>query len=81
MWTVETAARQLTPDAPVKLTWDNGQGLVFRRTLAIDDHYMLTITDEVENKTSGDVALAPYARLYRFGKPHTAGIRASCTRA
>jgi YidC/Oxa1 family membrane protein insertase len=72
VWTA-SGAQSLTPSTPVTLTWDNGQGLLFRRTLSIDDKYMFTITDEVENKTSGDVALAPYARLYRFGKPHTLG--------
>ncbi len=41
----------LTPATPVTLTWDNGQGLVFRRTIAIDDNYMFTVIDEVENKT------------------------------
>jgi YidC/Oxa1 family membrane protein insertase len=67
------AGAKLTPDAPVTLTWDNGQGLAFKRTFAIDANYMLTVSDEVQNATSGDVVLTPYARLYRFGMPHTAG--------
>ncbi len=71
LWTVEGGATSLTPAAPVKLTWNNGQGLVFRRTIAVDDHYMFTVTDEVENTTSGDVAVAPFARIYRVGKPQT----------
>jgi len=73
VWRAETSG-PLTPQAPATLSWDNGQGLLFRRTIAIDDNYMLTVSDEVENKTAGDVALTPYARIYRFGKPHTAGI-------
>ena len=40
----------LTPATPVTLTWDNGQGLVFKRTISIDDDYMFKIVDEVENK-------------------------------
>ena len=35
---------------PVTLTWDNGQGLVFTRVIAIDDKYMFTVTDSVANK-------------------------------
>ena len=31
------------------LTWDNGAGLTFRRIIAVDDRYMFTITDSVEN--------------------------------
>ncbi len=63
----------LTPSSPVRLTWDNGEGLLFTRTIAIDDDYMITVTQEVENKTNGAVALSPYARLFRLGKPHTMG--------
>ncbi|MDQ8698743.1 membrane protein insertase YidC [Hyphomicrobium sp. LHD-15] len=67
------ANAKLTPSTPVTLTWDNGQGLKFLRTLAIDEHYMITVTDEVQNTTSGDIVLTPYGRLYRFGLPHTSG--------
>ena len=31
------------------LTWDNGEGLVFKRVIAVDDKYMFTITDSVTN--------------------------------
>jgi YidC/Oxa1 family membrane protein insertase len=41
--------------------------------MSIDKGYMLTISDEVQNKSAGDVALKPYGRLFRFGKPKTAG--------
>ena len=68
-----TEGAKLTPETPVTLTWDNGQGLKFRRVVAVDKQYMLTVSDEVQNTTSGDVVLTPYARLYRFGTPHTSG--------
>ena len=67
------AGAKLTPETPVTLTWDNGQGLKFARTIAIDDKYMLSIADEVENTTSSEIVLTPYARLYRFGTPKTSG--------
>ena len=73
VWTAEAGAK-LTPETPVTLTWDNGGGLVFRRTLAIDDNYMLTVSNEVENTTSNDIVLTPYARLYRFGIPKIEGF-------
>src|SRR5271166_6272598 len=34
----------LTPQSPVTLTYDNGAGLVFRRTIAVDERYMFTIS-------------------------------------
>jgi YidC/Oxa1 family membrane protein insertase len=59
----------LTPEAPVTLQWDNGSGLVFRRTIAVDDKYMFTVTQSVENTTDTAVRLAPEARVERIGEP------------
>ena len=43
---------KLAIDHPVTLTYDNGQGLVFTRTVAVDDHYLFTIKDQVANKAA-----------------------------
>jgi YidC/Oxa1 family membrane protein insertase len=69
VWTVEGDAATLTAATPVTLRYDNGQGLVFFRTIAIDEHYLFTITQTVENTGTGDVALFPYARVVRQGTP------------
>jgi YidC/Oxa1 family membrane protein insertase len=58
---------------PLTLTWDNGEGLLFRRTLAVDDKYLFTVKDDVENKTGAPVTLFPYAMIIRHGLPHTLG--------
>ena len=63
-WTLVNG-ETLTPTTPVTLAWDNGQGLIFRRTIAIDDQYMFTITQSVENKTGAEVKLVPYGRITR----------------
>lgn len=68
VWALEKGDA-LTPQTPVTLTWDNGQGLVFRRTLSVDNEYMFKVVDEVENRTSSEVALLPYARVHRVGTP------------
>lgn len=59
----------LTPSTPVTLTWDNGAGVVFRRTVSVDENYMFNIVDEVENKSAAAISLAPYARVHRYGTP------------
>jgi YidC/Oxa1 family membrane protein insertase len=59
----------LTDKSPVTLTYDDGQGLVFHRKIAIDSKYMFTVTDSVENKTAQPVALHPYAFVKRHGRP------------
>ncbi len=72
LWTAPEGAT-LTPDKPLVLTWDNGAGLTFRRTLTIDTNYMFHVVDEVENTTAAPVALHPYALVSRHGTPHTLG--------
>ncbi len=72
--TLWTADRDLlTPQAPVTLSWDNGHGLVFHRRIEVDDQYMFTVTDSVENKSDAEVAIYPYALVSRQGKPQTSG--------
>jgi YidC/Oxa1 family membrane protein insertase len=73
LWQTEGAST-LTPEKPVTLVWDNGQGLTFRRTISVDKNYLFSIRDEVENKTAAVVSLFPYARLYRLGTPHVQGF-------
>src|SRR6185437_11104854 len=63
----------LTAVHPVTLTWDNGAGLEFRRTIAVDDKYVFTVKDEVVNKSTNPVSLYPYALISRHGTPKTLG--------
>ncbi|WP_395665146.1 membrane protein insertase YidC [Methylocella sp.] len=72
LWTADHET--LTPAAPVTLTYDNGQGLVFRRKISVDDRFMFTIDDAVENKSGKPVALAPYSLVSRLGQPATHGV-------
>jgi YidC/Oxa1 family membrane protein insertase len=58
---------------PVTLTYDNGEGLEFHRTIAVDERYLFTIKDEVTNKGASAVSLYPYALISRHGTPPTAG--------
>ena len=58
---------------PVTLTFDNGEGLTFRRTIAVDDKYMFTVEDRVENKGAAPVTLYPYGLIRRHGTPETLG--------
>jgi YidC/Oxa1 family membrane protein insertase len=68
LWQAQ-ATGPLTQAAPVTLTWDNGQGLIFKRTISADEHYMFKLVDEVENRGTAEVSLAPYARVHRYGTP------------
>ncbi len=67
------SAPALTPATPVTLTWDNGAGLRFALTLAVDDNYMFTVRQSVTNTTGTPVVLFPWARIRRDDTPPTAG--------
>jgi YidC/Oxa1 family membrane protein insertase len=64
----------LTPGSPVTLTWNNGKGLTFKRTIAVDDNYMFTITQRVENGTNQSMTLHPYGLVLRRGTPEVTGF-------
>lgn len=64
---------ELTPETPVVLTWDNRQGVVFKRTIRIDDQYMFSITDEVVNHSATSLNLNTYGQITRVGTPKTGG--------
>ena len=67
-WT-QSGGGALTPGHPISLTYDNGAGLAFTRTVTVDDQYMFTITDQVANHGGSPVKLAPYATVQRQGEP------------
>lgn len=59
---------------PVVLKWDNGQGLIFRRTYSVDENFMFSVTQSVENTTGAPVQLFPYGIVARHGQPKTQGF-------
>ena len=67
-WTLESGER-LTPDAPVTLRYENDGGLIFRRTYAVDEKYMFTVVQSVENTGTVPVSLAPYGYIARRDLP------------
>ncbi|MGZ3410468.1 MAG: membrane protein insertase YidC [Xanthobacteraceae bacterium] len=60
-------------DRPVTLVYDNGEGLVFHRSIAVDDKYLFTIKDTVANHTSSPVTLYPYGLISRHNTPKVSG--------
>ena len=64
----------LAPGAPVSLRWDNGKGLTFLRDISVDEDFMFTVTDRVENVSAGTVTLQPYGIIARHGLPQLQNI-------
>ncbi|MCB1496654.1 MAG: membrane protein insertase YidC [Bauldia sp.] len=72
IWEVPAGAT-LSEATPVTLTYDNGQGLVFKRTISIDEYYMFTVTETVTNNGAAPVTMSPYGRVTRLGEPNISG--------
>ncbi len=68
LWSIN-GATELSPDQPINLVWDNAKGLTFRRTISVDENYMFTITQSVQNNTETEARVAPYGLIARHGEP------------
>lgn len=67
-WQASPDAR-LTPQTPVTLTLNVGEGRRIERTIAVDEHYMFTITDVVHNDTGAAFSVRPLGVVRRQGMP------------
>tara|TARA_Y100001970_G_scaffold216812_1_gene265413 strand:+ start:2788 stop:5046 length:2259 start_codon:yes stop_codon:yes gene_type:complete len=56
----------LTPERPITLTWNNGNGLIFEKLISIDREFAFTVVQRVKNQTSETIKLHPYSLLRRF---------------
>ncbi|HRH19837.1 MAG TPA: membrane protein insertase YidC [Brevundimonas sp.] len=64
---------ELSPGHPIVMNYDNGQGLTFTRTIEVDEQFLFTITDRVDNNSDHSVTLAPYGSIQRRGIPTDLG--------
>ncbi len=72
--TVWTASGKLLDVAhPLVLTWNNGQGVTFEISLAVDDNFMFTVTQKVHNATNQPLVLYPFYRVNRGYTPEETG--------
>ncbi|MBU2360525.1 MAG: membrane protein insertase YidC [Alphaproteobacteria bacterium] len=68
LWTVEDG-ETLTPETPVTLAYDNDAGQIFRTRISVDDKYMFSVDQSVENTGTAAVSLRPYGLLRQEGMP------------
>ena len=64
LWTVE-GNQELTPQTPVTLVWNNGQGVKFVYVISIDDNYLFDITQTVVNNSGKEITIYPYGLFSR----------------
>lgn len=64
LWSVEGNA-ELTPETPVTLVWNNGQGIKFINKISLDENYLFSVEQIVENNSGKTITLLPYGRFYK----------------
>ena len=67
----QSSSNLLTPEKTVTLKWDNGEGINFYQDISIDDTFMITVKQRVENSSTKSVTLYPYGLIRRAGEPET----------
>jgi len=68
LWQVK-GNRVLSEKSDVVLEWNNGKGLIFKKTIKLDKKYLFKIKQEVQNNTSSKINLYPYSQITRNKKP------------
>ena len=67
-WKVKSNSK-LTPNSPVKIFYENNQGIIFERTISIDDDYLFNINQKVINNSTNSYKLYPYGIIHRNNLP------------
>ena len=67
-WTVK-GNKLLNQNNSVTLIWNNGEGIIFKKIVSLDDKFLFKIKQEVQNNTKEDLELYPYAQITRNKKP------------
>ncbi|CAI3947586.1 Membrane protein insertase Oxa1/YidC/SpoIIIJ (YidC) (PDB:3WO6) [Commensalibacter communis] len=65
----KTDQKELTPEQPITMTWDNGQGVKFEKTISIDKNYMFKFEQKVINSSDKPVSVFFYGRVSRGYTP------------
>jgi len=61
VWTLK--GTKLSPQTPIALEWDNGEGLHFINKISLDENYMFNVEQIVENNTQSEIEIYPYALI------------------
>ena len=68
VWSV-VGNNTLSQNQPVILQWNNGNGIIFKKKIELDDKFLFKITQQVQNNTNQPIDLYPYAQLTRNKVP------------
>ena len=64
LWKIE-GNNKLTPNNPIKLFWNNNQGIKFEKKISIDDKFLFTVDQSISNNTEKTYNFYPYGQIIR----------------
>ncbi len=68
IWT-QVDGSKLGPGNPVTIEWISSQNVKFTRIIQLDENFMFTIKQKIENKGNQSSIIYPYGRVSRTGIP------------
>lgn len=64
VWKIE-GNEELTPNTPITMTWDNGEGIIFKKTYSLDENYLLNVSQKIINNTNQTIKLQSHIKCFR----------------
>ena len=63
-WKIE-GNKILTNKSPITIKWDNKEGIIFKKKIELDEKYLFKVKQEIQNNSSKNIELYPYAQITR----------------
>ncbi len=68
LWILE-GNNKLSPNNPVKLVWNNDQGIKFEKNIKIDNQFLFTVDQKIINNSEKTYNFYPYGQIIRNKAP------------
>ena len=66
--------KKLTNNNPVKLTWNNTQGITFEKHISLDDQFLFTVKEKIINSSDKSYNFYSYGQIIRNELPEISGF-------
>ncbi len=66
--------KKLTNNNPIKLVWNNSQGITFEKHISLDDQFLFTVKEKVINSSDKTYNFYSYGQIIRNKLPEISGF-------
>jgi YidC/Oxa1 family membrane protein insertase len=66
--------KKLTNNNPIKLTWNNSQGITFEKYISLDSQFLFTIKEKIINTSDKSYTFYSYGQIIRNKLPEISGF-------